>query len=64
MAYADPNGIPRIGTPAWKTHVDRRRITDVERHGSLATDGSDDTKVPGAIGEQRVERASEEVEKY
>jgi predicted RNA polymerase sigma factor len=62
--YIDPNGIPRIGTPAWKTHVDRKRTLDVERHGSLATEGSDETKVAGEKGEEKVERTSDEVGKY
>jgi hypothetical protein len=62
--FTDPNGIRGIGTPAWKTHVDRKRIIDVERHGSLATEGSEDTKVAGEKGEERVERASDEVGKY
>ena len=69
LIFTDPHGIPRIGTPAWKTHVDRQRTLDVERHGSLATEGSDETKVAsgggiGNDGEQRIERASDEVEKY
>jgi len=33
--FEDPHGLPYIGTPAWKTRVDRKRILDVERHGSL-----------------------------
>ena len=57
LIFTDPNGIPRIGTPAWKTHVDRKRTLDVERSGSLATEESEETKVVG-------ERTSEEVEKY
>ena len=64
LIFTDPNGIPRIGTPAWKTRVDRKRTLDVERHGSLATEGSEETKVAGEKGEERVERASDEVDKY
>jgi hypothetical protein len=63
LIFTDPNGIPRIGAPAWKTHVDRKTL-DVERHGSLATEGSEETKVGGEKGEERVERASDEVGKY
>ena len=63
LIFTDPHGIPRIGTPAWKTHVDRQRTLDVERHGSLTTEGSDETKVTGGgkDGEQRIERASDEL---
>jgi len=64
LIFTDPNGIPRIGTPAWKTRLDRKRTLDVERHGSVATEGSEDTKVAGEKGEERIERASDEVEKY
>jgi predicted RNA polymerase sigma factor len=64
LIFTDPNGIPRIGTPAWKTHVDRTRTLDVERRGSLATEGSEETKVAGENGEERIERASDEVRKY
>jgi hypothetical protein len=67
LIFTGPNGIPGIGTPAWKTHVDRNRTMDVERHGSLTTEGSDDTKVTGEKGEERAaraERASDEVGKH
>ena len=64
LIFTDPHGIPGIGTPAWKTHLDRKRTLDVERHGSVATEGSEDTKVAGEKGEERIERASDEVEKY
>jgi hypothetical protein len=63
LIFTDPNGIPHIGTPAWKTHVDRKRTLDVERHGSLATEGSEETKVGGEKGEERVERDSDEIVK-
>lgn len=36
--FEDPNGIKNIGTPAWKTKVDRKRILKVERHGSADID--------------------------
>jgi hypothetical protein len=63
LIFTDPNGIRRIGTPAWKTRVDHKRTLDVERHGSLATEGSEETKVGGEKGEERVERGSDEIEK-
>jgi sugar porter (SP) family MFS transporter len=64
LIFTDPNGIPRIGTPAWKTRVDRKRTLDVERHGSVATEGSEETKVGYGQGEERVERGSDEIGKY
>jgi len=39
--FEDPNGPPYVGTPAWKTHVDRKRILDVERHGSIVPSEGD-----------------------
>jgi Sugar (and other) transporter len=33
--FEDPNGIKYVGTPAWKTRVDRKRTHKVERHGSV-----------------------------
>jgi hypothetical protein len=65
LMFTDPKGIPYVGTPAWKTRVDRKRTLDVERHGSLATEGSEETKVGGGEkGEERVERGSDEIAKY
>jgi MFS family permease len=32
--FTDPNGIPNVGTPAWKTRVSTRHMREVER-GSL-----------------------------
>ena len=53
LMFTDPKGIPYVGTPARKTRVDRKRTLDVERHGSLATEGSEETKVGGEKGEVR-----------
>jgi len=64
LMFTDPQGIPYVGTPAWKTRVDHKRALDVERHGSLATEGSEETKVGGEKGEERVERGSDEIAKY
>lgn len=33
--FTDPNGIRYVGTPAWKTHVNYRRVRDLERTGSV-----------------------------
>jgi len=33
--FTDPHGLPYIGTPAWKTHVDFHKSREVERHGSV-----------------------------
>ena len=32
--FTDPNGLPLIGTPAWKTRVSTSRIREIERTGS------------------------------
>jgi len=71
LIFTDPHGIPRIGTPAWKTRVDYKRTLDVERHGSVATDGSEDTRVGAGLNGDKAEerwgenRASDEhVGKY
>jgi MFS family permease len=42
--FIDPHGLPYIGTPAWKTKVNRRRMRDVERHGSTAEETAEITK--------------------
>ena len=63
LLFTDSKGIPYVGTPAWKTRVDRKRTLDVERHGSLATEGSEETKVGGEKGEERVDRGSDEIAK-
>ena len=47
--FTDPKGLRNIGTPAWKTKVNRQRILDVERHGSLV----------GPDGDRKVSHLSE-----
>lgn len=55
--FLDPHGIKGIGTPAWKTRVNHKRIVDVERHGSLA--GEEGKGITGSsVSEHRVERQS------
>jgi Sugar (and other) transporter len=53
--FLDPQGIPRIGTPAWKTRVHRRRTLDVERHGSTAEEATKGAKTDRSFSEQRLE---------
>lgn len=55
--FLDPQGISHIGTPAWKTRANHKRIIDVERHGSVAGEpkGSNGR---AALSEERVERGS------
>ncbi|KAF7503485.1 hypothetical protein GJ744_003714 [Endocarpon pusillum] len=59
--FLDPHGIKGIGTPAWKTKVNHKRILDVERHGSVAGEGEEvETKgiTGGSVEERRIERQS------
>lgn len=44
--FTDPNGIRNVGTPAWKTRVDRRATVQRERHGS-----TDEETVVGQAGD-------------
>ena len=63
--FENPDGIRNIGTPAWKTRVDRRRAQDVESHGGTGvekaegdvaavqpqTSGGEGEKVEGRVAE-------------
>ena len=39
--FEDPKGIKNIGTPAWKTRVDRKRVNDVESHNTAQGEKSE-----------------------
>ena len=54
--FLDPHGIKGVGTPAWKTRVDHKRILDVERHGSAAEETKGITA--GSVSGRRIERPS------
>ena len=54
--FLDPHGLPGIGTPAWKTKTNHKRILDVERHGSTAEEGQGITEK--SASEHRIERQS------
>jgi hypothetical protein len=43
LIFEDPNGLPYIGTPAWKTHKAASGMEHAER-GNLGPKGSDDEK--------------------
>lgn len=43
LIFEDPNGLPYIGTPAWKTHKATKGMAEVER-GNVGHKGMDDEK--------------------
>lgn len=43
LIFEDPNGLPYIGTPAWKTHKSTKGMAEVER-GNVLPKGVDDEK--------------------
>ena len=53
LIFEDPNGIPYIGTPAWKTKVDYSKARAIER-GELTREGR-------LHGDQSQERVTEKM---